>query len=155
MSRYAFTLIEVIVVVVVIGILAAVVVPKFANAQHDSVVAATAEDLHVIETAVQMYHAKNGVYPADVNRTKFPTVLDPYFKTDNPFAKPAPIGGKYDYEGTPNWNPVQISIRTESEQIGHSEADALALDEYMDDGDLSTGSLRRDGNRTYYIIGSH
>ena len=154
MRSKAFTLIEVIVVVIVIGILAAMVVPKFASAQDDARLAATAEDLHSIEVALGMYYATNSAYPVDVYPKLTPSTLGSYFKAENPLAKPAPIGGNYDYEGTPNWSPVQISIRSEGED-SHTQADALALDVYMDDGDLSTGSLRRDGTRTYYIIGSN
>lgn len=153
MKVNAFTLVEVLVVVVVIGILAALVVPKFATAQTKTAIAATCEDLKALENALNMYYAKNGAYPRDVNRAQAVVVLDPYIKGENPFAKLAPIGGKYDYEGPPNWSPVQISIRIESDQIGHSEAKAIALDEYMDDGNLKTGSIRKSGARTYYIIG--
>lgn len=155
MFHKAFTMIEVIVVVIVLGILAAAVIPKFATAQQDTSLAATAEDLKVIEAALQMYVAKNGTYPRDVNRTQYPEELKPYFKNGNPFEKLVPLGGKYDYEGLPNWNPVQISMRTESQQVGHTEADAQRLDDYMDDGNLRTGLIRRDGNRTYYIIDYH
>jgi type II secretory pathway pseudopilin PulG len=148
-------MIEILVVVIVLGILAAAVIPKFATAQQDTNLAATAEDLKVIEAALQMYVAKHGSYPRDVNRTQYPRELAPYFKNGNPFEKPTPLGGKYDYEGPPNWNPVQISMRTESQQVGHTEADAQRLDDYMDDGNLRTGLIRRDGNRTYYIIDYH
>ncbi len=149
--RRAFTLIELLVVVVVLGILAAVVVPKMVQAQGDARLTATAEDLRAIVNAVNMYHAKYGQYPRDVNRRQAVAVLDPFFKNDNPFSKPAPIGGVYDYEGPPNWSPVQISIRSER-QSNHSQQTATELDEYMDDGNLNAGSLRRRGNRTYYIV---
>ena len=148
----AFTLIEIVVVVIVIGILAAIAAPKFVGAQADTELTSTAEDLRAIENALSMYYAKNGSYPRDVNRSQAVSVLGPYFKADNPFEKLAPTGGVYDYEGPPNWSPVQISIRSES-RGSHSQATALELDEYMDNGDLSTGSIRRKGNRTYYIIG--
>lgn len=154
MRRNAFTLIELIVVIVVIGILAAMVVPKFVLAQNETAITATSEDLRAIENAVSMYFAKYGSYPRDVNRTEVVGVLDPFFKAENPFSKLAPIGGKYDYEGPPNWNPVQISIRSEI-STKHSRATAIELDRYMDDGDLTTGSIRRQGDRTYYIIGRH
>jgi len=152
MIRKAFTLVEILVVVIVIGILAATVVPKFVVAKEETSLAATAEDLKVIEAALNMYYAKNGSYPRDVNRTQYPRELVPYFKNGNPFEKLAPLGGKYDYEGPPNWNPVQISMRTETNKIGHTEEDAQRLDDYMDDGDLGTGLIRREANRTYYII---
>jgi type II secretory pathway pseudopilin PulG len=150
--RSAFTLVEIIVIVIVIGILAAIAAPKFVGAQVDTELASTAEDLRAIEYAVSMYYAKHGSYPRDVNRSQAVSVLGEFFKTENPFQKIAPIGGVYDYEGPPNWSPVQISIRSER-RGSHSQERAQQLDEYMDNGDLSTGSVRRKGSRTYYIIG--
>ncbi|HCT43610.1 MAG TPA: hypothetical protein DF699_00185 [Phycisphaerales bacterium] len=150
--RQAFTLIEVIIVIVVIGILAAAVIPKAINAQQETALAATVADLKAIENAVSLYYSEYGAYPRDVNRREVVDVLDPYFKSENPFSKTAPIGGIYDYEGPPNWSPVQISIRSENSS-NHSEDKAIELDAYMDNGDLSSGTVRRSGNRTYYIIG--
>ena len=151
--RHAFTLIEVLVIVVVLGILAVMVAPKAIQARDEATLTATSEDLKAIENAIALYVSKYGSYPRDVNRREVVSVLDPFFKSDNPFAKPAPIGGIYDYEGPPNWSPVQISVRSDSSS-SHSQARAIELDEYMDDGDLNSGTVRRAGNRTYYIIGN-
>lgn len=151
MKRNAFTLVEILIVVIMLGILASLVIPKFASAQGDAVVAATAEDLRRMEVAIGRYQAKNGIFPVDVNPKLTPAGLDEFFRENNPFAKPAPIGGNYDYEGTPHWSPIQISIRADGTN-SHTDADALALDVYMDDGSLNSGSLRRSGGRTYFII---
>jgi len=151
--RHAFTMVEFVVIIVVIGILAAIVAPKALHAREEATITAAAADLKAIENALALYVSEHGAYPRDVNRRRAVSVLDPYFKSENPFAKPAPIGGAYDYEGPPNWSPVQISIRSER-QSSHTQETAQALDDYMDDGDLNTGSLRRKGNRTYYIIGN-
>jgi type II secretory pathway pseudopilin PulG len=146
-------LIELVVVITVIGILAAMVVPKFATARSDSEITATSEDLQAIANALAMYMAKNGSFPRDVNRMQVVRELSPYFKSDNPFAKPTPIGGVYDYEGPPNWNPAQISIRKNGSNV-YTDAEALKLDEYMDNGDLKTGKIRAHGDRlAYYFDG--
>ena len=153
MRRHAFTLVEILVVVVVIGILAAAVVPQFVGAAEETKVSATAADLRAITNAVVMYQAKHGVLPRDVNRRQAVSALDPFFKQGNPFSKDAPIGGAYDYEGPPNWNPVQISIRQNGSNRW-SNAQALELDAYIDDGNLGTGSFRRHGSRlAYYCFG--
>lgn len=151
--RSAFTLVELLVVIVMLGILAVIVVPKAINAQQETALTATAADLKAIENAIALYVSEHGAYPRDVNRRQMVGVLDPYFKSDNPFSKPSPIGGVYDYEGPPNWSPIQISIRSER-QSNHSQDRAIELDEYMDNGDLSSGTIRRQGDRTYYIIGN-
>ena len=143
MRAHAFSLVELIVVISVIAILAAMVAAKYVGAQQDASVAAAAEDLKAIELAVGMYRTQEGHWPRDVNRTQPVPELDNYFKNmENPFGKTCPIGGAYDWEGPPNWSPAQVSIRKNGQNVW-TDADALALDQHFDDGDLSTGRFRR------------
>ncbi|MFI4896391.1 MAG: type II secretion system protein [Phycisphaerales bacterium JB059] len=144
--RRAFTMIEMVVVVVVIGILAAMVAPRFVMARNESAAASTVEDLRNIETAIGMYKAQTGAWPKDVSRTQVVKELNPYFRGGvNPFAKDCPIGGVYDYEGPPAWNPPHISIRKSGSKV-YTEADALLVDKHFDDGNLSTGIFRKSGS---------
>jgi prepilin-type N-terminal cleavage/methylation domain-containing protein len=59
----AFTLIELLIVVAIIGILAAIAVPNFLNAQIRARVAATESNMHSIGTALEMYMVDHGRYP--------------------------------------------------------------------------------------------
>ncbi len=68
----AFTLIELLIVVAIIGILAAIAVPNFLNAQIRAKVARCLGDLRSIQTALEMYRTDNNVYmmgPAGLNET--------------------------------------------------------------------------------------
>ena len=59
-----FTLIELIIVIVVIGLLAGMALPKFIGVERDAKVAAMNQDLDVLEKAVQLYESDNdGGYP--------------------------------------------------------------------------------------------
>ncbi len=58
-----FTLIEIMVVVVIIGLLAAVVVPKFLEQVDKARVSKAKSDIQAIETALTMYKLDNYVYP--------------------------------------------------------------------------------------------
>ena len=63
--RRAFTLVELILVVIMLGLLAAIVIPKFASGRQDAGEAALKQNLKVLRTAIQRYfHHHNGVYPA-------------------------------------------------------------------------------------------
>jgi general secretion pathway protein G len=62
-SEAGFTLIEIMVVVIIIGLLAAVVVPQFLGRVDDARVAKAKEDIQAIETALTMYKLDNFNYP--------------------------------------------------------------------------------------------
>lgn len=58
-----FTLIELLIVVAIIGILAAIAVPNFLNAQVRAKVANTQADLRSLATALESYRLDNNIYP--------------------------------------------------------------------------------------------
>ena len=59
MNRRAFTLIELLIVVAIIGILAAIAVPNFLNAQVRAKIGRVYADLRSIQTALEMYTIDN------------------------------------------------------------------------------------------------
>ncbi|MBN2325996.1 MAG: prepilin-type N-terminal cleavage/methylation domain-containing protein [Candidatus Omnitrophica bacterium] len=68
-ERQGFTLIELLIVVAIIGILAAIAVPNFLNAQVRAKIARTEADMRSISTALESYRIDSGIYPqwADAN----------------------------------------------------------------------------------------
>lgn len=58
-----FTLIEIMVVVVILGILAAVVVPRIMNRPDDARIAKAKQDVRVLESSLNLYKLDNFVYP--------------------------------------------------------------------------------------------
>jgi type II secretion system protein G len=63
-SRKAFTLIELLIVVAIIAILAAIAVPNFLEAQARSKISRARADMRSIATAIEAYRLDNNVYPA-------------------------------------------------------------------------------------------
>jgi prepilin-type N-terminal cleavage/methylation domain-containing protein len=61
-SRKGFTLIELLIVVVIIGILAAIAIPKFANTKEKAYIAAMKTDLRNLVTAQEAFFADNNTY---------------------------------------------------------------------------------------------
>ena len=59
-NRKGFTLIELLIVVVIIGILAAIAIPKFANTKEKAYVAAMKSDLRNMATYEEQYAADAG-----------------------------------------------------------------------------------------------
>ena len=62
-KRSGFTLIELLLVVVIIGILAAIVVPKLAGKTEDARVGSTIGQMKIIQDALSRYELDNGKYP--------------------------------------------------------------------------------------------
>ncbi len=70
-NRRGFTLIELLIVVVIIGILAAIAIPKFANTKEKAYLAAMKADLRNLATTEETYASdNNGVY-GDETAVKF------------------------------------------------------------------------------------
>jgi prepilin-type N-terminal cleavage/methylation domain-containing protein len=61
-SRSGFTLIELLIVVVVIGILATIAIPKFSRMREKSLVAAVTSDLKNLATAQELYLSEQHTY---------------------------------------------------------------------------------------------
>src|SRR5439155_1439961 len=66
MNRKGFTLIELLIVVVIIGILAAIAIPKFANTKEKAYLASMKSDLRNLVTAEEAYFADSVKYSATI-----------------------------------------------------------------------------------------
>jgi len=66
-----FTLIELLIVVVIIGILAAIAIPKFANTKEKAYVAAMKSDLRNLVTAQESYFADQVFYTTSTTAINF------------------------------------------------------------------------------------
>src|SRR6266571_5304722 len=66
MNRKGFTLIELLIVVVIIGILAAIAIPKFANTKEKAYLASMKSDLRNLVTAEEAYFADSVKYTSNL-----------------------------------------------------------------------------------------
>ena len=63
--RRGFTLVELVIVILIIGILAAIAAPKLFDTSNDARQNGTRQSLNVLRNAVQLYRAQNGALPGD------------------------------------------------------------------------------------------
>jgi len=93
-AQEGFTLIELMIVVAIIGILAAVAIPKFAQMIERAKEGATKSNLGAIRSAVSIYYGKNeGQYPASIaSNSAFVGTADSNYMQELPKATATPLG---------------------------------------------------------------
>lgn len=107
-NRKAFTLVELMLVVIIIGILVAMVMPRLAGRTEQARESAARADIEAnISTALDLYELDNGAYPASLNALveKPADALNwkgPYLKKNN-FLDP--WGNPYVYKCPGTHNP--------------------------------------------------
>ncbi|MBL8763863.1 MAG: prepilin-type N-terminal cleavage/methylation domain-containing protein [Phycisphaerae bacterium] len=85
----AFTLVEILIVVVILGILAAIVVPQFTNASQDAQISNVETQLSTIRQQVELYRVRNnGQYPACLAAGDWADLTPP---TSNDYMRVAPV----------------------------------------------------------------
>jgi prepilin-type N-terminal cleavage/methylation domain-containing protein len=70
-NRHGFTLIELLIVVVIIGILAAMAIPKYQSTKGKAYFAGMRSDLHNLTTAQEAYFYDHATYSTDLTALQF------------------------------------------------------------------------------------
>lgn len=152
----AFTLVEVMIVVVIIGLLAAMSLPTYRHIIMRSKTTALVNDLRAFSTALVTYNLQNGHWPADSGPQQIPSELADALPAG--FAQKTPIGGvykwNYDVSADGITAKAAIIIETSGSELMTDDVDLLEMiDKEMDDGNLTTGSvLLGSTNTVVYII---
>lgn len=77
-KKRAFTLIEVLIVVVIMAVLAATVIPQFASSTSDAKESTAKFNMHSLRSQIELYRIHHGAYP-NLTANSLPQMLD---KTD-------------------------------------------------------------------------
>jgi general secretion pathway protein G len=111
LSRHGFTLIELVVVVLILGIIAAVAAPKMFDVAGDARDNGLRQTLSILRTAIELHKAQNGALPgADGSQTTFKSDLAPYLRGSFPAGPVGPAEGNSNVfmsnSGTMNGSPT-------------------------------------------------
>ncbi len=105
-----FTLIELLVVLVILGLLAAIVVPKFTGKTEKARVQSTKTQIQMLGTALDLYSADVGAYPSSLEELISSSAQNwdgPYLKK-NKIPKD-PWGNDYSYDVVDNGRSYRLS----------------------------------------------
>ncbi|MEO0508592.1 MAG: type II secretion system protein [Verrucomicrobiota bacterium] len=147
-----FSIIEILIAVMIIGILSVLSMPALQRARDNSLVASFANDIRQFSSAVNTYAMEQGQYPPDAAPGKANETLKTYLPTGF-MDKVTPIGGLWDIDiasgagyaaavGVGNLSSPDIEL-------------IVRIDFAIDDGNIVTGDFRWlpfGGGRPYLII---
>jgi prepilin-type N-terminal cleavage/methylation domain-containing protein len=87
-TRRAYTLIEILIVMSILGILVQIGIPRYAEIKRRATAASIIGDIHAIRIAAFSYYTEAGEFPPQAGMGKVPAVLVPYLPTGFSFSRP-------------------------------------------------------------------
>lgn len=148
-AKNGFTLIEIMVVVVIVGVLAAIAIPTFTKYLRNARAATFASDIRTLANAGAQYSLESGWWVPDTSSGVYPTELEGYF-SEQKFNLGTPLGGQWDFE---QWDLGNFTSAVGVHGPDHSDEMFALIDKRIDDGDLSTGLFQKlASDRYYYVI---
>lgn len=147
-----FTLVEIMIVVVIVGVLAALALPSFQLVRENSRNAAVMNDMRVFSDAFVMHNLETGTWPEDRLPGEFPPEMDGWL-SEGRFTGATPLGGLYDWDPESSGSKpsdARIVITVRDYTVPESQIIRL-LDRY-DDGNAATGRIRSTGSNLFYIV---
>jgi len=147
-SRSGFTLVEVLIVVVILGVLATICIASFGNSTSDSADKSFVSNLRTFSTQFSVYEVRNGIWPAERAAGVVPPELASTLDYDR-WTNPTPIGGNWDWD----FNLFGVTAGISVVAPDRTSAQMTEIDRLIDDGNLNTGSFReRAGGGAYIFV---
>jgi type II secretory pathway pseudopilin PulG len=136
--------VEIMIVVVIIGLLAALAIPAFARVRQRAQNSRVANDLRVFAQAFDTYLLENGAWPADVSPGVVPAEL--VGQLPAAWSQATPIGGRYEWDNEPTLKSITLY------QTTAPMTQMLAIDALIDDGNSATGNFRFNGTEWHFLL---
>ncbi len=168
----AFTLVEIMIVVGIVGLLSMIAIPSFLKARETVQITRFVKDVKYVADGVELYNFETGEYPDGAAAGVQPSGADDYIgKLD--WAGGTTLGGTWDWDAggaapPPPFPPPPLELPDGTGDSGGGPVFQAALsvvnagskqtvfrqvDETLDDGQLWSGNFRQTGPSTYtYIV---
>jgi prepilin-type N-terminal cleavage/methylation domain-containing protein len=141
----AFTLVEIMVVVVIIGLLATIAIPAFMRVRQAAQNNRFVSDLRTFAQAFETYALQNGGWAPNAGSGVVPAGMTGDIGAA--WTARNSVGGRWNWDRNMN---VAAGISTTN--ITASVAQMRAIDERIDDGDLTSGQFQQFDQRFTYIL---
>ncbi len=138
-SRFGFTLVEIMIVVVIIGLLATMALPAINRVRRQSQATTIANDMRTFRDAIETYVLENGTFP-EFTAAGFPPIYTDWISEEKWNEGSALKSGvwQYYYTGAPAIPELVLDTP------GEDNSDIFEIvDDILDDGDAGTGRVVR------------
>ena len=147
-----FTLVEIMIVVVIIGLLAALAIPAFQRVQRASQNARIVNDFRVFTQSFEIYNSQNGTWPGNAGAgvvPSSPVSMNGDFKVAT-WQAVTVLGGRWNWDNnTSSGGNAGVCISSYT----CTDEQMQEIDEKIDDGDLTTGHFQKTTTaRVMYIL---
>jgi len=151
-QRRGFALVELLIVVIMLGVPAAIVIPQFSTSNEDARRQAFVSQMRSYVTAAEYYRFKTGQYLADSGSGECPAGWEGYIDVDR-WTAGTPIGGVWDVEQDSYGIRSGFGVHFWGNNGTQDDAYMQKIDAVFDNGDLCTGQFRKiAGDRFYYVL---
>lgn len=149
-------MVEIMIVVAIIGVVAAVAIPSFVKSRRESRIARMMNDLRTVYDAFNMYAMEHGDYPGGVIVGAGTPAPVAEFLSGTKWDEPTAMGGtwiyyRYNAGGTHLILVDDFNFFSGSRPLEPADH-WLKIDQKLDDGNLSTGRFRFVGTQMQYSV---
>ncbi len=143
-----FTLVEIMIVVIIIGVLAALAIPALAKIRQKSQNARFVSDVRTFVQAFETYSMQNGAWPPNAGTGVVPTGMSSADFNRSAWSTPKnSVGGRW------NWDRnVNVTAGISTTNVTADDTQMTEIDRMIDDGDLTTGHFQKFSGRFTYIL---
>lgn len=150
-GRGAFSLVELVIVLVIIGVIGAIAIPRLSRSTGHAARNAFIQDLKLFVRAAELYAFEQGAPLPDGITGELPNKAFGQYVVAETYERDTPIGGQWDTEFKDSGVASALGVHF---MTGRSRDDGYMarLDARIDDGDLAAGRFRKLGSGRYYWV---